>query len=62
MVVWSVGVLLFTMLDYIGNEDRLIVVDAKSMNTLAQCYLPDGVILPEADHGTFIPAQPEVSG
>lgn len=55
------GVLVFTMLDYAGNEDRLIIVDAKSMSTLAQCYMPDGIVLPEGDHGVFIPTNPEAS-
>lgn len=47
------------MLDYVGEQDRLVIVDAKSMTTIAQVYIEaqsDGhVFLPEADHGVFIP-------
>lgn len=49
---------MFGLLDYAENKDRLVLVDAKEMKTLAQCYFSDEkTVLPEADHGVFIPTQ-----
>ncbi|XP_067949025.1 retinal Mueller cells isomerohydrolase-like [Watersipora subatra] len=52
------GLLLFTMLDYAEKNDRLVVVDARSMSTIAQVFFDvqsgGAVLLPEADHGVFI--------
>lgn len=54
----SIGVLLFSLLDYAEGNDRLVVMDAKSMTPLAQVFFEDVTagIIPEGDHAIFIPA------
>ena len=60
MLLFITGVLLFTMQDYKSDKDRMVIVDAKTMETVAQVYIEDQnnipVWLPEGDHGVFIPS------
>ena len=48
------------MQDYKSDKDRMVIVDAKTMETVAQVYIEDQnnipVWLPEGDHGVFIPS------
>ena len=55
---YSSGVLIFTMLDYAEGDDRVVILDAKSMTQLATAHFTGekAVCLPEADHGVFIPS------